>query len=83
MFCPLYMLGSVNPSKSLNYQEIICFYSIYQVVSMLAPGTANPGGTTGLLGELNCDYGGKREQTDWSNGDVYALIQCGPTIDKN
>lgn len=64
MFGPLYMLGSVNLPKSLNYQEIICFYSIYHVVSMLAPRTANPSGTTGLLGELNCYYGGKREQTN-------------------
>lgn len=47
MFCPLYMLGSVNPPKSLNDQEIVCFYSINHEVSMLAPGTANPRGTTG------------------------------------
>lgn len=61
---PFTCLGLLIPPKSLNYQDIICFYSIYHVVSMLAPGTANPSGTTGLLGELNCDYGGKREQTN-------------------
>lgn len=70
---PFTRLGLFIPPKSLNYQEIRCFYSIYHVVSMLAPRTANLSGTTGPLGELNCDYGGKRQQTNESN----ALIQCG------